>query len=85
VVGAGSAALSLYLWDVQPLVVFVLATVGIAVGFVIVTGIHAMTVWPVVLLIAMVFDGRGRRRSDAARSAEPAASADRGPEERRTR
>jgi len=58
-------------------------TVGVAVAFVVVTGIHAVTVWPLVLLIAKVFDGREARRSGAPRSAEPTASADRGPKEPR--
>jgi hypothetical protein len=54
---------------------------GVAVAFAVITGIHAVTVWPLVLLIAKVFDGRNGQRSAAAHSAEPTASADRGPNE----
>src|SRR5439155_14414197 len=76
--GAVSVALSLYLWNASPLVAWILMMAGVALGFAIVTGILAVTVWPLVVLIAIAFDGRGRRRSATTRTAEPACSADRG-------
>ena len=78
VLAVASVALSLYLWDVSPLVAWILMIGGVALGFAIVTGILAVTAWPLVVLIAIAFDGRGRRRSATTRSAEPTASADRG-------
>jgi hypothetical protein len=83
VVGVACVACSLYLWDGTPLVALIVMTVGVAVAFVVITGIHAVTVWPLVLLIAKLFDDRNERRSAAVRSAEPTASADRGPKEPR--
>jgi len=76
--GAVSVALSLYLWNASPLVAWILMMAGVALGLAIVTGILAVTVWPLVVLIAIAFDGRGRRRSATTRTAEPAASADHG-------
>jgi hypothetical protein len=72
----GCSALSLYLWDVSPLVVWALMMVGFGAASLVVTGMFAVTVWPVVLLIAKVFDGRGAGKVGGARPAEPGAAAE---------
>jgi hypothetical protein len=50
---------------------------GVGAAAVIVTGMFAVTVWPVVLLIAKVCDRRGARTVRGAGAAEPGASGDR--------
>jgi len=50
-----------------------------AATFLIVTGILAVTVWPLVMLMARVFDGRRATQLPGSASAEPAAAADGGP------
>jgi hypothetical protein len=70
---------------VTPLLALAVIPVVSLVAFAVITGIHAVTVWPLVLLIAKVFDGREEPRPGAPGSAETSASEDRrrtGPEER---
>ena len=74
--GIGCSALSLYLWDVSPLVAWALMMVGVVATSLIVTGIFAVTVWPVVLLVAKVFDGRGAGKVSGTRPDEPGAAAE---------
>ena len=76
--GVGSLAVSLYSWDVSPLAVWALMMVGAGATFLVITGILAVTVWPFVLLIAKVFDGRGVGKPSGARPAEPGTAAARG-------
>jgi hypothetical protein len=75
--GVGCSALSVYLWDVSPLAVWALIVVGVGSAFLVVTTIFAVTVWPVVLLIAWVFDGRRAGKMGGTRPAEPGAAAER--------
>ena len=75
--GIGCSALSLYLWDVSPLAVWALMMVGVGAAFFVVTGILAVTVWPFVLLVAKVFDGRGAGKLSGTRPDEPGAVAER--------
>ena len=75
--GIGCSALSLYLWDVSPLAVWALMMVGVGAASLVVTGMFAVTVWPVVLLIAKMFDGRGAGKVDGASPTEPGAAAER--------
>ena len=74
--GIRCSALSLYLWDVTPLAAWALMMVGVVAAFLIVTGMFAVTVWPVVLLIAKVCDRRGAGKVGGARPAEPGAAAE---------
>ena len=68
--GIGCSALSLYLWDVSPLAVWALMMVGVGAAFLVVTGVFAVTIWPLVLLFAWVFDGRGGGKLGGAPPAE---------------
>ncbi len=81
VFGIGCAVVSVYLWDPRPLAVWALIMVVMAATFIIVTGIHAVTIWPLVMLIARVFDGRRRTQVSRSGSAEPAAAPSRDPRE----
>ena len=74
--GVGSLAVSLYSWDVSPLAVWALMMVGAGATFLVVTGILAVTVWPFVLLVAKVFDGRGAGKVSGTRPDEPGAAAE---------
>jgi len=73
--GVGCSALSVYLWDVSPLAVWAVIMVGVGSAFLVVTGLYAVTVWPVVLLIAWVCDGRRAGKMGGTRPAEPGAEA----------
>jgi hypothetical protein len=50
--------------------------VGVGAASLVVTGVFAVTIWPVVLLVAKVFDGRGAGKVGGARPAEPGAAAE---------
>jgi hypothetical protein len=74
--GIGCSALSLYLWDASPLAVWAVMMAGAGAASLVVTGILAVTVWPFVLLVAKVFDGRGAGKVSGTRPDEPGAAAE---------
>ena len=55
--------------------VWALMMVGAGATFLVITGIFAVTVWPLVLLIAKVFDGRGVGKPSEVRPADPGPAA----------
>jgi len=75
--GIGAAVLSIYLWNVLPVMTWGLFIVGFAVASVIVAVIYGVTIWPLLLLIGHAFD-RHPKTSLATESAEPRAAADHG-------
>jgi len=82
--GVGCSALSVYLWDVNPLAVWALIMVGVGSAFLVVTSIFSVTVWPVVLLIAWVCERRGAGKMGGVRPAESGAAAERDRDEPET-
>jgi len=63
--GVGCIGLSLYLWDARPVIVWGVFLAGSAMAFAMVTVLYGVTIWPVLLLIAYIFDRpskTGRRR-----------------------
>jgi hypothetical protein len=65
--GVGCAVLALYAWSASPLVWWIVLMVGLVATCLITTSIYAVTVWPLMLLVAWVFGGRKSGQSERGR------------------
>lgn len=67
---AVAVALSLFFWSFVPIAFWAYLAIGTAIAFVLVVGVYAVTIWPLVLVIAKLF-GRSDRRGEPNVPVEP--------------
>ena len=67
-----AVALSLFLWSFVPIAFWAYLAIGTAFAFALVAGLYAVTIWPLVLVIAKLFgESAGRRGPNQPREPTP--------------